>query len=102
MEIELNTIKLLTIVFVILIHITISTLCLNNIKDDIRKYCTVGNVFSITADIFLRKNINYLTFLAWLLFPMYISFKIGSYFGILMYNILIHDKNENRIASWVV
>ena len=58
-------------------------------------------VVSNSANVFLYKYHGSIEVISWLLFPMYVSFALGAYFGDKIYNVLIENKDENRIASWL-
>lgn len=51
---------------------------------------------------FTSENENTIVLFACILFPLAITFETSAFFGKKVYNILIDNKDENRLASWFV
>ena len=100
------TFKALTALFLIIWYLILRWASVEIIRTRIYQHtdnATIRSGFwSNTLVIFLRLNRNYLISIGSLLFPLFWCFNIGIFFGNKIYNILIDNKDENRIASWVI
>ena len=87
------------------LYIAIAIVFSDNVKTHIRSYerCdNYENLKSISAWNFIRAKEKMLVFMGSALFPMYICIALGAFFGDKMYDMIIGENNENRIASWLV
>lgn len=96
------------IVFVASIILGAAYICgilvtITNIEYQRRRYINkCEGIVSTKWHDFLVGKKNLIATFGGLLFPLYWCFIGGCYFGKRIYNILIDNKDENRVASWVV
>lgn len=99
----------MTIIFLLLtvsIYVVICLIVKNDVKDKIKKYReetvwkegVVNNFFSKQLENNSKKIIIFGA-IGW---PMYYLFCIGSSLGSDIYDLLIGDNYENRIATWFI
>ena len=100
---EINLTRILVAIFLIVIYAAIGFIHTIIVEDRITSYGQKTNkMLSITLIQFIRRNETYIKYTCSLLFPLYWYFSFGALFGNKVYDILIDNEDENRIASWVV
>lgn len=97
-----------TILIICLMYIGMIFIMPMFIKEDIEKYITLNNTkktsfTSISAIDWLsvKRHKDHVVTICSVCFPLYLCFKYGKWYGKMFYKILIDDKDENRIASWL-
>ena len=89
------------IIFMILAYAIIGISSITTIDDSIYDYKT-RTVQSLQMKMFLHDNNKRLIFYGVVLWPLFYCFKLGFLIGTSIYKILINDKYEDRIASWLI
>lgn len=91
--------------FAIVIYIMLILTLQFNIYSDVEaesKTSIRKGIIPLSKIHFFERNYMTIFRISCVIFPLYYFFEIGACVGNVLYNILIQDKNENRIASWVV
>lgn len=102
MEAQYFTIKMFSLLFIILFYVLMMLVTSVRIKEDIEKYNRKSVFISTVAANYLALYKRGFVIMGSLLFPFYFMFKYGCWYGKKFYNILIENKDENRIASWLI
>jgi hypothetical protein len=89
------------IIFMILAYAIIGVSSITTIDDSIYDYKS-RTVQSHKMKTFLHDNNKRLIFFGVVLWPLFYCFKLGFLIGTSIYKILINDKYEDRIASWLI
>lgn len=89
------------IIFMILAYAIIGVSSITAIDNSIYDYKT-RTVQSLKMGVFLHDNYKRLIFFGVVLWPLFYCFKLGFFIGTSIYKILINDKYEDRIASWLI
>lgn len=89
------------IIFMILAYAIIGVSSITTIDDSIYDYKS-RTVQSHKMKTFLHDNNKRLIFFGVVLWPLFYCFKLGFFIGTSIYKILINDKYEDRIASWLI
>lgn len=89
------------IIFMILAYAIIGVSSITTIDNSIYDYKT-RTVQSLQMKMFLHDNNKRLIFFGVVLWPLFYCFKLGFFIGTSIYKILINDKYEDRIASWLI
>jgi len=101
MEAQTITIEIYTIVFIIIFYAIVAIITKPVIEMDIENYVKNNIFHSISARIYLENYKMHIYVIGSLMFPFYYMFTYGWWFGKKFYSILIDNKDENRIASWL-
>ena len=89
------------IIFMILAYAIIGVSLITTIDDSIYDYKS-RTVQSLQMGVFLHDNYKRLIFFGVVLWPLFYCFKLGFFIGTSIYKIIINDKYEDRIASWLI
>ena len=89
------------IIFMILAYAIIGISSITIIDDSIYGYKS-RTVQSLQMKMFLHDNNKKLILFGVVLWPLFYCFKVGFFIGTNIYKILINDKYEDRIASWLI
>ena len=89
------------IIFMILAYAIIGVSSITTIDNSIYDYNS-RTVQSLQMKAFLVANKKTLIFYGVVLWPLFYCFKLGFFIGTSIYKILINDKYEDRIASWLI
>lgn len=89
------------IIFMILAYAIIGVSSMTTIDNSIYDYKS-RTVQSHKMKTFLHDNNKRLIFFGVVLWPLFYCFKLGFFIGTNIYKILINDKYEDRIASWLI
>ena len=101
MEAQYFRIKMFSLLFIILFYVLMMFVASMRIKEDIEKYDRKSVFISTVAANYLAVYKRWFVLIGSLLFPFYFMFKYGCWYGKKFYDILIENKDENRIASWL-
>lgn len=100
MEIVLTS--LFFIIFYLLIGAVTTTLSLN-LLNNVVPFQSITSVHPRGLEGFITENKEIICWLSFLFWPLWILYAFGIRIGILFYEkILIEGNDEDRIASWVV
>lgn len=101
---EHRIIIMCVVIWMIGLYFIIASLLQTIIEEQLHiHYTTIkaSRMYSKSELYFIERYEKYITFLGRCLFPLYWCFILGTIFGNKLYDILINDNDENRIASWV-
>lgn len=100
---------IIALVFILLIFAVYMTICLivkKNIEEKIKEYGkeTVwkNGIVDISLVTKLTNNEKTIATFGAIAWPLYYLFYIGAVFGSDIYDLLVGDNYENRIATWFV
>ena len=96
----MTTMGILTVITLVIIYFLMAVMIRGSIKDSI-EITSNRRVVSTSLLAFVTCNNKIIIRYGAVLFPLYLCFTVGFFIGEKMYEILIDNDEENRIASWV-
>lgn len=101
METQDILIKIFTLFFIVFFYVILVLWTSDVIEDDLSRKRWRKIFYSISAEFYLDRYKKQLIVIGSLIFPFYYMFSYGWIFGQKFYDILIDNKDEDRIASWL-
>jgi hypothetical protein len=96
-------VEILTYGFIVLFYVVGVPITATFAKEYIISYTEKrrNRFISLSAERYIRRYHMGMTAACALMFPLYYCFIYGSFYARAFYNILIENKDENRLASWL-
>lgn len=95
-------VKIWTLMFIAIFYIFGIMITSDNAREYIKSYERKNRFISVSAKLYIDRYYRAMAAMFAVMFPLYYCFRYGSIYAKIFYRILIEDKDENRIASWLI
>ena len=95
--------NIFTIELMLMVYAVLAVLSSKVVKEEIDTYLAKRKgIVSDKMLSILQENKKTFKVVGAILFPLFYCFSLGFYIGVDIYDILINQNDEDRIASWVI